>query len=62
MSASFSSLGNFEERIESLMSSNVYFAKKSEFFFCRLVLITSFYVALFGSRLWKDFLTSPMSI
>ena len=62
MSASFSSLGNFEERIESLMSSNVCFAKKSEFFFRRLVLISSFCAALFESRLWKDFLTSPMSI
>ena len=62
MSACFSSLGNFEERIESLMSSHVYFAKKSTFFFSRLVLISSFCAAFFGSRLWKVFLTSSMSI
>ena len=55
MSACFSSLGNFEERIESLMSSHVYFAKKSTFFFSRLVLISSFCAAFFGSRLWKYF-------
>ena len=55
MSACFSSLGNFEERIESLMSSHVYFAKKSTFFFSRLVLISSFCAAFFGSRLWKVF-------
>ena len=55
MSACFSSLENFEKRIESLMSSNVNFAKKSAFFVSRLVLISSFRVAFFISRLWKDF-------
>ena len=58
MSACFSSLGNFE----SLMSSHVYFVKKSTFFFSRLVLISSFCAVFFGSRLWKAFLTSSMSI
>ena len=62
MSACFSSLGNFEERIESLMSSHVYFAKKSTFFFSRLVLISSFCAAFFGSRLCKVFLTSLITI
>ena len=55
MSACFSSLENFEKRIESLMSSNVNFAKKSAFFVSRLVLISSFRAAFFVSRLWKDF-------
>ena len=62
MSACFSLLGNFEEWTESLMSSHVYFAKNSTFFFSRLVLISFFCVAFFGSRLWKVFLTSSMSI
>ena len=42
MSVCLSSLGNFEERIESLMSSHVCFTKKSTFFFSRLVLISFF--------------------
>ena len=62
MFASFSSLGNFEERIESLMLSHLYFAKKTTFFFSRLVLISSFCVASFRLILWKDFLTSSISI
>ena len=55
MSTCFSSLGNFEERVESLMSSHVYFAQKSTFFFSRLVLISSFCAAFFESRLGKFF-------
>ena len=62
LSACLSLLGNFEEQIESLMSSHVYLAKKSTFFFSRLVLISYFCAAFFESRLCKVFLTSLLSI
>ena len=62
MSACFSSMGNFEERIESLMISHVHFVKNTTFFFSRFVLISSFCGAFFGSRFWKVFLTSLILI
>ena len=37
------------------MLSRVYFAKKPAIFFGRLVLISSFCEAFFGSSPWKDF-------
>ena len=55
MSTCSSSLGNFEKRIKSLILSYFSFPKNSAFFCNRLVLISFFCVAFFGSRYWKDF-------